>query len=50
MRGTTGTVRAPQTLHDAKELRRDIVEAWRRALPARRVKRQPEKGATAVAQ
>jgi purine nucleosidase len=50
MRGTTGTVRAPQTLHDAKELRRDIVAAWRCALPARRVGGQPKKRPTAVVQ
>jgi hypothetical protein len=43
LRQTTGTVRAPQTLRDAKRLRRDIAAAWRTALPARPGRKRPPK-------
>lgn len=36
LRSPAGSLRAPQTLDGAKQVRRDIVKAWRRALPAQR--------------
>lgn len=44
LRNSNGTLCAPQTLTEAKQVRRDVVNAWRRALPPaarRRMVRTP---------
>jgi len=44
LRNNNGTLCAPQTLTEAKQVRRDVVKAWRRALPPlapRRMARTP---------